>query len=292
MTAKRKNNRPFFDRLETRQHMAVDFTATTVVPKGAYGAGDLFDCDIKLTNKGSSTDLPSFVSVVLSKDKKLGNADDIAFGGNVFLGAKAGKTATMSFQAAIQDKWAAGDYYVITNADPYGSNYDDSNKKNNVTISAKKDIRIVTEKLSDGAVVKGTPKNDVITIQGNFANEVITVNGHSYLYEVAGNLKPVSIQAGKGDDKISCDANCNLPHILSGNAGNDTIVGGNYNDEIWGDAGQDRIYAGDGADVIHGGSSNDIIDGGKGVDHIYAEGGKDKAKKDPNDIMTGVESQY
>lgn len=272
--------------------MAVDLSANTVVPKGAYGADDLFDVDIKLTNSGKGTSqLPCFVNVILSKDKKLGNADDITFSGGVFIGVKKG-TQTQTQQVHIGDDWAAGDYYVVTQADPYRSFVmEESNTKNNVTWSAGKDIRIVTEKLADGAIVRGTPKNDSITVQGNFANDVITVNGHSYLYEVAGNLKPVSIQAGKGNDKITV-MHSNLRHILSGNAGNDTITGGNGGDTIWGDAGNDRIYAGSQADLIHGGSGNDIIDGGAGKDTILAEGGKDKAKSSAEDIFQGVESKF
>jgi Ca2+-binding RTX toxin-like protein len=291
-----KNNRKsrnisHFDTLESRQMMAADLSATTQVPAGGYGANDLFDVTVSLKNSGSTSDLPEYVFVTLSKDKVFGNADDIqGFASGVFLGTKGGKTATYESQVHVQSTWAAGDYYVVTQADPYNSEQE-SNEKNNVTFSAKKDIRIVTEKLADGAIIRGTPKNDVITVQGNWANDIITMNGKSYRYEVAANLKPLSIQAGKGDDKITV-AHSNLRHILSGNAGNDTITGGNGGDTIWGDAGNDRIYAGAGADVIHGGSGNDIIDGGAGKDTIYADGGKDKVKNSAEDIFQGVETKF
>lgn len=282
-----------FDRLESRQHLAVDLSASTAVPKGAYGDGDLFDVDITLKNTGSATQIPCLVTVTLSKDKTLGNADDITgFSGTVFVNIKKG-SATQDEQVNIRPEWAAGDYYVVTHADPYGSFVmEESNTKNNVAWSSGKDIRIVTDKVASDGIFRGTPKNDNITIQDNFANEIVTMNGKSYLFDKSATLKKLSIQAGKGNDKITVSAGSNSPHILSGNAGNDTIYGGDGDEEIWGDAGQDRLYANGGVDTIRGGSSNDIIDGGAGKDSIFADGGKDKAKNSAEDIFAGVEIKY
>ena len=286
------NTNPLFDRLEPRQHMAVDLTAGTVVPKGNYGNGDLFDINIKLRNLGSSsTSLPNFVNVVLSKDKVLGNADDITFAGTVFLNSKAGKTVVNTEQVHVQSTWKAGDYYVITQTDPYNSEFE-SNEKNNVSVSATPEIRIVTDTLADGAIVSGTGRADTIAVQGNFANDVVTVNGKSYLYSIAGNLKPLSVRGGRGDDKITFDAGCNGRYLISGNSGNDTIIGSEGDDTITGDAGADRIYGNGGADVVNGGSSNDFIDGGTGIDHISGDGGKDKAKKDASDVFAGIEQMF
>jgi Ca2+-binding RTX toxin-like protein len=294
-TVRKNRSNTLFDRLEPRRLMAVDLSASTVVPKGAYGADDLFDVDIRLSNStNGSSQLPCLVTVTLSKDKILGNSDDITgFSGTVFIGVKKNGSTTQDEQVHVKSSWAAGDYYVVTQADPYRSFVmEESNTKNNVTFSSAKEIRIVTDKVGSDGIVRGTPKNDTITVHDNWANEIVTVNGKSCLFDSSAHLNPLSIQAGKGDDKITVDATSNSRHILSGNAGNDTIYGGNGDEEIWGDAGQDRLYAGAGMDTIRGGSSNDIIDGGAGKDSIFAEGGKDKAKNSAEDIFQGVETKY
>lgn len=53
--------------------------------------------------------------------------------------------------------------------------------------------------------------------------------------------------------------NAGLPVLLSGEGGNDTLLGGSSSDIISG---------GSGDDVLSGGAGNDLIDGGAGTDHV------------------------
>ncbi|MDJ0512078.1 MAG: calcium-binding protein [Methyloceanibacter sp.] len=55
----------------------------------------------------------------------------------------------------------------------------------------------------------------------------------------------------------------------------DTIRGGDGNDEIHGEYGDDRLYGGADDDEIHGGDGNDIILGGSGSDRLYGGNGND-----------------
>jgi len=58
----------------------------------------------------------------------------------------------------------------------------------------------------------------------------------------------------------------NLPNIIFGSGGDDTIKGYAGDDILYGDNGNDIINGGIGDDVIEGGFGNDMIDGGAGSD--------------------------
>ncbi|MFM9941775.1 MAG: calcium-binding protein, partial [Hyphomicrobiaceae bacterium] len=86
-----------------------------------------------------------------------------------------------------------------------------------------------------------------------------------------------------GDDIID-GQNDPDSHLLSGEAGNDTITGsidgdtisgGEGNDTINAGAGADVVDAGDGHDVAYGGLGGDQIQGGLGNDNLQGEGGND-----------------
>ena len=73
--------------------------------------------------------------------------------------------------------------------------------------------------------------------------------------------------------------------MISGNEGNDTLLGGNDDDRIRGQAGDDLVFGGagvdniitgDGADFAFGGLGDDYIDGGDGNDVIYGNEGLDE----------------
>jgi Ca2+-binding RTX toxin-like protein len=88
------------------------------------------------------------------------------------------------------------------------------------------------------------------------------------LYGNAGND---SVSGGDGNDSIE------------GGIGADTIYGGNGNDKIWGHMvagpnaadGADRIYCEAGNDYAIGHNGDDVVDGGSGNDDIYGDIGSD-----------------
>lgn len=64
-------------------------------------------------------------------------------------------------------------------------------------------------------------------------------------------------------------------NIIYGNAGNDTILGGNEADVLVGEAGSDTLDGGEGDDSLWGGGGDDQLSGGLGNDNLYGDGGND-----------------
>ena len=63
--------------------------------------------------------------------------------------------------------------------------------------------------------------------------------------------------------------------LVTGGAGNDTILTGDDADTIYGGAGDDSINSGIDDDLVHGGAGNDTVIGSEGADTIYGEAGDD-----------------
>jgi Ca2+-binding RTX toxin-like protein len=77
---------------------------------------------------------------------------------------------------------------------------------------------------------------------------------------VLGGVETGTISFGGGNDRVLSGG---LDFDLFGGGGGDTLVAGN---------GSNRIYGQDGADVLDGGAGDDLLDGGKGIDTVsYAD---------------------
>ncbi|NUE67178.1 calcium-binding protein, partial [Snodgrassella sp. ESL0253] len=66
--------------------------------------------------------------------------------------------------------------------------------------------------------------------------------------------------------------------ILSGGAGNDTLRGGDGDDRLSGDDGDDILNGEDGNDTLNGGAGNDTLNGGAGYDILIGGTGNDILK--------------
>jgi len=94
-----------------------------------------------------------------------------------------------------------------------------------------------------------------------------------------------TIRGGQGDDD------------LFGMRGNDDVRGGQGDDRIWGNsgddvmrggAGDDEVYGGSGNDAMHGGAGNDVMEGNTGDDVMQGGAGDDRMSGDSgNDVMRG-----
>jgi Ca2+-binding RTX toxin-like protein len=60
------------------------------------------------------------------------------------------------------------------------------------------------------------------------------------------------------------------PLSLSGNDGNDSLVGGDGDDTLYGGYGNDSLVGGDGDDYLYGDDGNDFLVGGEGSDRFHA----------------------
>jgi hypothetical protein len=85
------------------------------------------------------------------------------------------------------------------------------------------------------------------------------------------------VLAGQGDDQVFGEAGNDQ---LRGGVGDDTLSGGTGNDVLFGDDGDDVLVTGPGQDVAFGGAGDDLFVGGAGHDVMF--GGDDR------DTFTGV----
>jgi Ca2+-binding RTX toxin-like protein len=93
--------------------------------------------------------------------------------------------------------------------------------------------------------------------QGDTIFNVENVEGSDFSDNLTGNTGNNKLIGGLGDDAIF------------GKGGNDKIIGGQGADRLYGDAGNDILQGGDGSDYIRGGAGADILDGGADIDRIY-----------------------
>jgi len=109
---------------------------------------------------------------------------------------------------------------------------------------------------------------------GVISVEIETGGGNDVVL-LSPDIRTTFVDAGAGDDKVVADPALLVPLLITGNAGNDTIIGGGANDELSGAAGVDRIWGGAGDDFIIGGASNDQLRGEAGNDLLIGAGGND-----------------
>ena len=99
-------------------------------------------------------------------------------------------------------------------------------------------------------------------------------------------INTLTIIGSPGDDNLQPTTDStSSAFVINALAGNDYVVGGDFDDRINGGGGKDTIYGGNGNDRITGGGGkdslsgddgNDRIDGGEGNDVVYGGEGKDQ----------------
>lgn len=104
------------------------------------------------------------------------------------------------------------------------------------------DVRVLNAVLAD---------NDILTFNGNDGNDNVVVNEATSALYAAANLR---VNGGNGNDFISGHG------LLSGDAGDDTLIGGTASQALNG---------GDGNDTLNGLGGVDTMDGGNGEDTFY-----------------------
>jgi Ca2+-binding RTX toxin-like protein len=75
-------------------------------------------------------------------------------------------------------------------------------------------------------------------------------------------------------DRTPATATLGTP--ILGTAANDTLTGGNSNEQLLGNAGDDSLNGSGGNDLLTGGNGNDSLIGAAGNDHLTGGGGNDK----------------
>lgn len=99
------------------------------------------------------------------------------------------------------------------------------------------------------------------------------------------------LNGGDGNDVIDF-AGLNIPVLIHGDAGNDTILLSSIDDVAYGDAGNDVLHGRSGNDTLDGGSGNDVILGGFGNDRLVGGDGDDVLYGGNNDALVIVDKDF
>lgn len=130
--------------------------------------------------------------------------------------------------------------------------------------------------LSNGVVtLVGTAGADRIVVGDldDNNNLPLTLNGKVETFPFA-LIQEVQVFCGAGADKVDASQTPEIMYV-SGDSGDDTLVGGVNNDTITGGAGRNRIYGGEGDDRMNGSGGRDFLYGEGGNDRMYGNGGND-----------------
>lgn len=148
--------------------------------------------------------------------------------------------------------------------------------------------------LSAGLVVDGTDRADTIRITQSGSTVSVTRNG---VTTRRSGITSVTVNAKRGNDRITADESVKVPLVLKGDAGNDTLVGGAGDDRLYGGTGYDSLAGGSGDDVLvtlGGGTEQDRLTGNAGHDNFWLDAdGRDRMSDlGANDIYHKVASFY
>jgi len=144
--------------------------------------------------------------------------------------------------------------------------------------------------LGGSDLLNGGAGVDTVVFTGSRADYEVTLIGlGDWIIEgTDGTSKLIGIETLQFSD--TSDGYNYIENILSGTAGDDTMVGGDGIDSFNGDAGadvlighggpdrlrgepgDDTLDGGDGNDILNGGDGNDVLDGGEGVDTAIFSG--------------------
>lgn len=147
-------------------------------------------------------------------------------------------------------------------------------------------LTIIGAKFFTGPVTTGA-SNDTLRLSGTqfsqSAGIISTGAGEDAIYltgEFSGNS--TRVLAGAGNDIIDLSGITNLFGFqflttdLRGGAGDDTVIGSNFRDQLIGDAGVDRLVGGGDNDTLNGGAGADTMEGGAGNDRYAVDNSGDR----------------
>ena len=140
-------------------------------------------------------------------------------------------------------------------------------------------------------LVRGTDRDDTITVSPNFANGTIDVNVNGATQSFpGGSIARIGIKGNDGDDEITCSVGGEVVTTIEGNDDDDDLrllgdargklEGGDDDDDLIGGERADRLRGGDGEDILFGGDGDDDLEGGRGFDELFGEDGDDELKAD------------
>lgn len=221
-------------------------------------------------------------------------------GGKLSIADLAGKTSPhLNLDTAVLDGAIGDDRANNLSAQGHSRSVQiEGGKGNDTIIGGEND-----DMLSGGAgadEIRGMGGNDLIffdaedlaagkTISGDAGIDIAYVTGSTGVSFRLADHTFEGAWGGDGNDRLDGSGlSDDLP--IFGGKGNDTIIGGNGDDNLSGDAGHDLINGGAGDDRMFGGAGNDQLNGGTGDDLLSGNDGNDTLNGDGGDdlLMGGV----
>ena len=124
---------------------------------------------------------------------------------------------------------------------------------------------LLPDPLNPGAqvlTVIGTAKHDSIVVTPVSGQARVLLNGSNIGSFPLGAFGRIVVLAGAGNDSVVIVASITKPSTLNGEAGNDSLMGGNGPDTLIGGPGNDSLAGLGGEDSLWGGEGSDVLDGG------------------------------
>jgi len=94
----------------------------------------------------------------------------------------------------------------------------------------------------------------------SLTNTTLTTGGET---DTLTSIETAILEGGPSDNALFASSFSGRV-VLRGEGGNDTLLGGNKDDELYGGAGNDTLDGMGGDDLLNGGTGNDTCDGGSG----------------------------
>ena len=151
-------------------------------------------------------------------------------------------------------------------------------------------LDITTAAYNEGTqlVINGSAKNDNINVTRTDAGLLITNTG-GWNTLITGDYKSIRVNGNAGNDTITIDASVNTNTVLHGNAGNDSLTGGNGNDQLFGEAGNDTLNGRGGNDTfVTLGGGKDIVNGNDGYDSFWIDSKNDTVTATNDEVASGA----
>jgi hypothetical protein len=124
---------------------------------------------------------------------------------------------------------------------------------------------------ADALFVSGTRQADTIHIRRDGRKLIVNDGQRDRVFR--GPFSSISIEGRAGADRIRLARNVDVPAVLHGGGGCDTLAGGRGDDSLYGQAGRDVLIGrlGDDTLVAVGGTAGDRLVGGDGLDSFWLD---------------------
>ena len=245
----------------------------------------------------------------LGSSGNVGSGGGIAGGGTISIvnstltGNSAGSgTFNLFSQDNIAGNWggiAATGTASLTNSIVLGNMHGDLNGVDTVTASITSgDVATVFDTLNGDAGALADNGGPVMTVslKADVSNPALDIGAveAGLASDVAGSSRSVDLLGIDNGGTVDAGAlelsQSAVPIILTGNADNETISGGDLEDSINGGVGKDLVNGGGGDDSLVGADGDDRLRGGTGSDTLHGDEGADDLRgNDGNDSINGGE---